>query len=547
MATTIRELLVALGVDADTAEVSEFDAAIDGAKATMGVAVKAAAALAAGVAAVTGAFAYVVNSARAGGDEIDKNSASMAAGAREYQVLAFAAAQGGAEINVLRAGMTQMNAKVQAATKAGNDYVELLDGTRMAVKGANGETLTQLELLANVADAVKAAATEEEKLTIATSLLGMEGGARLIPMLENGSAGLASMEKRAQSLGIIMSDELVKASADLTDRMGEVSGVVSGLRNSIAEKLLPVVNDLLTRFLDWYEANGDLVRQNLEEWAAGFAAGIDRIADAIAGVGKNESVMSDLLTVLGALAFSIDMVLAGVNVLANAAAWGIMSGAFEALKIAIIAVNIAAHLALWPILMPIDLLIAGIVGMIAVVDDLISYFRGGESAIGTFIERNRDANTVLGVVARKVEQLIEIGKAFYDLMSALGTLVSQVFGEHITPYIDIASASLSRLGEIAVGVINSLAPLFDLVLGGSSLGGLLGSLQGMTALVQAQTDGASLAPTSTANNSTSLAQSNQVQVTVNGDADGQSIADKVMDALYQSNRDAQAALAGAEV
>lgn len=589
MSTTIRELLVEFGVDADVGSVKEFDASVEaaiealehviqemaqfneeaeesadamedvadeaegaadstaglddamgGATITLGTAAKAAAVFVAGIAAITAATVALINSTREAGDEIDKNSDSLAMNAREYQVTMFAATQAGAELEQVRGGMTQLNAKVQAATKAGQGYVELLDGTTMSIRGANGEILTQTELLAKVADAVQAAATEEERLTIATSMLGMETGARLIPMLENGSEGIAAMEERAEALGIIMSDELVKSSADLTDRLGEVTGVLAGMRNAIAEKLLPVVNDLLGRFLDWYEANGDLIRQQLEEWADGIADGIERIGESLSKMDGQEGVFDDLVTVLDALVFGINLVLASINILSTAAAWGGLELAIDAIKIAWIALIVAAQLTMGWLILPIEAAVALFVGLVMVIDDLITMFEGGESAIGSFIERNREADTIVGALARGLENMIRIGMALYELVSALGALAVQVFGEAFGPYVETAVNLLGMLADGADMAVNAITPLLD-ALNTSLLGGALEGIGGLTAMVQGVTDGAEGA------GSTSNAISNEISVTVSGDADGQSIAEQIREALDRSNRDAVAALAGAEV
>jgi len=554
VSTTIRELLVAFGVDADTAELSEFDSAISSASSNMASAAKAAAVLAAGVALVAGAVAGVINSARSAGDEIDKNSQALAMNAREYQSVVFAAQQGGAELEQLRGGMTQLNAKVQAATKAGDDYVTLLDGTTMAIRGANGETLTQYQLLGQIADAVRAATTEEDKLTIATSLLGMEGGARLIPMLENGAAGLDSMADRAQNLGFIMSDELVKASANLTDRMGEVRGVVSGLRNTIAEKLIPVVNEMLERFLDWYEANADLIKQKVEVWAMKVEAAIVAISDAISTIEEKIDIIDTLVFALEAAAVAVGVLSVGLAAFAGAKAWAGISAGYTALITGVELVAAAVGLAFWEVVLIAAAVAAAIAAIVFIVDDLIAFFSGADSALGTFIERNKDANTLLGVLARNLQLVVDIGGAFVDLFQAIWSLVGLVagqFADKFDPQIKQAIELMRAFGDVAMQVadifMGILIPATDLFTSGP-MRLLLGGLQSATAGVQGITDSAGLAPSaSMAGGGGSSSISNEVNVSMNGgDANAQDVAAVIEQALARSNRDALASMAGAE-
>nr|MCH9834206.1 hypothetical protein [bacterium] len=89
----VRELLVALGVDADTKGLDAFDGALEVTIGLMEVAAAAAAALAAAIGAAAGVAALAVVDTAAYSEEVQQNAAALGLTTDAYQELLYAASQ----------------------------------------------------------------------------------------------------------------------------------------------------------------------------------------------------------------------------------------------------------------------------------------------------------------------------------------------------------------------------------------------------------------------------------------------------------------------
>lgn len=168
--------------------------------------------------AVVGATTAVVKGATdlakstaASADEVDKASQKMGISAEEYQKLSHAADLCGTNMGVMH-----------------NAQKKLL---------AEGSDLSLTEALMQCADA-------EDSVAAASDLFGEKIAMELTPMLNSGSDGIKGMMDQASVLGLVMSNETVKAGADLTDALSILDRSTGALKNSIGGALMPIVQKL---------------------------------------------------------------------------------------------------------------------------------------------------------------------------------------------------------------------------------------------------------------------------------------------------------------
>ena len=84
------------------------------------------------------------------------------------------------------------------------------------------------------------AANDTEKLSIVMQLLGRRG-AELLPFLKLGREGIMRLEKQAEKLGGVMSEEDVKASKKFKDTLYELIYSVKGIVREIGVSLIPIL------------------------------------------------------------------------------------------------------------------------------------------------------------------------------------------------------------------------------------------------------------------------------------------------------------------
>lgn len=176
--------------------------------------------LTAAAGAVGGAMIKSAKDTASNMDVIDKASQRMEMDAESYQKLAYAAELSGVSTSQLESASKKLKANM----------------------GDDADLIQYITDLANMEDATE----RNEK---ASELFGSAVAQDLIPMLNAGGDGINAMMQEAVDLGQVMSNDSVKAGAEMNDTFTKIDGVITNVKNSIGTALMPVVNDLLNWIL----------------------------------------------------------------------------------------------------------------------------------------------------------------------------------------------------------------------------------------------------------------------------------------------------------
>lgn len=482
MATTIRDLLVKLGVDAEgaDADVAKLDKGLTDLKDIMtGVVVVAAA--------VTAAIAGVAASAASAGDQVDKGAQAAAVSTDAYQELAFMASQAGTTIEIV----------TKALGKQTTALGQLQIGTGMAGErlDALGLTYAQLAALspdqqfAATADAMALLGSEQEILQAATAVYGEDMAQKLLPLLKAGGEGMAAMAAQAHELGLVMSEDQIATAVVFTDTWDQVWKTITAVKNAIGLALLPTLTDLLVKVREWYAANRELIATKLDQWVGVLVAGIEslgRMATAVdATVQRVFGGWRPILIGLAALAAGVAAAFAGFAAIQAGAALSTIMAAVAGIGGATIAAVAGQILAV----------VAAVVLLYLAVDDLIVFLSGGDSALGRFLDTFRSAEGPLGAAARLFETLISVGSKVIDLLAVLGGAWWAVFSRTALPVLKLVGAALMWVAEKAMGLLgwywdNVVGPMWQAF--GAAIDWLLAKLDGLQpsiAWLMSQLDG----------------------------------------------------------
>ena len=85
-------------------------------------------------------------------------------------------------------------------------------------------------------------------------------------MLNMGSVGMSELAKEYVKLGTILDDDTLRLGEEFNDNLSRIKTGVQGLVFQIGSKLLPRVNELVVKVLNWYQANRKLVDSKLNEY-----------------------------------------------------------------------------------------------------------------------------------------------------------------------------------------------------------------------------------------------------------------------------------------
>ena len=439
MATTIRDLLVRLGVEADTDKAESFDKAVGSAAKTIAAAAAAAAAFAA---VLTGLAA----STAATGDEVAKGAQKYGISTDAYQELAFAAEHAGTSISSLGSALKLQAGNAADAANGTGTAKDAFDSLGVSVTDANGELKSQEQLLYETAEALSQVDNETEKLALATDIYG-RSATELMPLLNGGAEGLAAMAAEAHELGAVLDAETLQASEQFADSLQNAKAIVTGLKNQIGAALLPVINELLGRFQDWFVANKELITSRLEEWTAKLISGIEWL------IGAVESV--------------VDFMGGWENTLmAIAGAIGVVVGAFAAFQIGstVVAIFGAISTAIGfigtvglPVIAAIAAAVVYLIGLwttvALVVQDFMVFMDGGQSVIGDLWAKMQSGEGILGSIGSLLNGIVSVVQALIPIMEMLFDVWWAVFSHTTLPLLKALGGLLLWIGSLFVDVI----------------------------------------------------------------------------------------------
>jgi hypothetical protein len=111
------------------------------------------------------------------------------------------------------------------------------------------------QALKAVADRFAATADGAGKTAVAMDLFG-RSGAQLIPLLNQGSAGLREMGDEARRFGIVISSDAAKAAEVFNDNLTRLGAAARGVGVSLANELLPTLTAYTEEMLDGVRITG---------------------------------------------------------------------------------------------------------------------------------------------------------------------------------------------------------------------------------------------------------------------------------------------------
>ena len=456
MATSIFELFGTIMVDntkADESIVKTEKKAESLAKSFAGGAKKVAkfgaAVVGAGTAAV-GSVTKLASESAAAMDVIDKASQRMEISAESYQEFAHAAELSGVEMSTLEA----------AAKK--------LDGD-MTFDQAMEE--------------IYALQTAEERAAKAAELFGEGVAYKMTPMINASAEDLAAMKQEAHDLGLVMSEEDVKAGAALNDTLSNLKNSFGAVVTRLGNSLMPVVQkfaDFLLKYMPRVQELFDRISPILTDLFDKLMPPLFDLADAILPVIFDvlEAVMP-LFTQIAQTVLPIitDLISKLAPIITKIAekVLPVISKLLEAIMPIIDAI--------WPVISTIlDLAISLLDPLMKLVDVLLPPIISLVDSLTPIIELLSSFLTPLIDLLNKI--LAPVLDTIVTLLSPLTTALQvlnpllEVLNGILTPILDVINLILTPVLEFVNWIFGGISDGISAITGGldGEGGGLLGSL-----------------------------------------------------------------------
>ncbi len=415
----------------------------------------AAAAITASVAAVSaaaiGSAKAFVNAAKQTaeyGDTVDKQSQKVGLSAKTWQEYDYVMKIAGTDMQSMTTGMKTLTNQIDAAKNGNKDAVARFKA--LGISLSDLKNLSREDLFKKTISGLQDMKDGTDRAALANKLFG-KSGQDLQPLLNMTASETQGLIDKANDLGMVMSDDGVKASATFQDSLTSLKGTMQGVKNNIMAQFLP-----------------------------GLSSIADGLADVLGGKGADK-LSQGITQLLGELKSKAPDVLSTITQVGTTVIQGLgpmlpslVSTIFTLLTQAITTVS-----SMMPQLMP--AIISGIQGALAAVMTALPIIVQGLTqlvmSLVTWLSSEQNvANLVSGIIALVTQLVDSFAMILPILLPAIVTIISEVAKALTEPKnVELLIKSvLTLIGALLVAIGKCVPKLLDLVKGViSNLGNLL--------------------------------------------------------------------------
>lgn len=224
-----------------------------------------AAVAAAAVAVVKGLGDMVMDTAEYG-DNVDKMSQKLGMSTQAYQEWAYVLELAGTDIDSMSTGMKTLTNKIDDAKNGSKTAAAMFE--KLGISMEDLDSMSREDAFAAVVESMQGMADSTERAALANDLFG-KSGQELTPLFNQTSELTKEQIANAERLGMVMSDESVKAAAAFQDSMTTMQGALTGFKNKLGAEFLPGVTkamDGITEILAGNTEEGiELIKQGADD------------------------------------------------------------------------------------------------------------------------------------------------------------------------------------------------------------------------------------------------------------------------------------------
>jgi hypothetical protein len=229
-----------------------------------------------------GITALVMPVARVG-DEFFKLSQKTGVSVEALTALDYAAKLSDVSTEGLTKALQKLSVAMFDTQVNGEEGSAALKALGVSATDVNGQIRPTEQVLLDLADKFSAMPDGADKAALAVKLFGKEGLA-IIPFLNQGREGITALMEEAQRLGLVMSEDVARASEVFNDNLTRLSAIFEGVQRQIGAAVIPVLADFTEQVilaqgetgsfsneLQKISANRETILAFLESVASGLA------------------------------------------------------------------------------------------------------------------------------------------------------------------------------------------------------------------------------------------------------------------------------------
>lgn len=425
----VNELVTKFTYQGTTEPINNFT---DGLKGAMGILGAMGAVLGAGAVGLAAMTMRVVDQADALGDLSARTGVAVEA----IQKLDYAAVMNGSSVEAMNSSLEGLSRQIGLAANGEKMQGDLFKEMGISVKDAEGKVKSADVVFAEMQNTLSGKSPQE----IAGYLRKLRLDPTLAQTLGLTAEQMAKLNSEAEGFGI-MSQEQIDQAQEFNDSLDQLKMGMSGFTNQMMLSVAPSMLEGIEIFKGFLMANKDLINNGLSV-VVGFISGAFH-------------VLKSFWQVIDGLAGAFG---GWTNVL------GIVTTAILYLNRAML-----KNPAVW--------IAAALIGLMLVVDDLVTAFNGGESAVATFFDEMfgidivnamiKGFNILKQVLAALISPFLLLADVVVNSVRLVAGLFNMLGADIKTPFLDSATKKLGELREanlkvaLGQGATTPLKPAFS--------------------------------------------------------------------------------------
>lgn len=232
-----------------------------------------------GGAAAGGVFA-LANSVAKAGDDIVNTAAKANIGIEQLQELRFAGERHGMDASAMDTTLVTMTRRIGHAARGAGPAVKSLDAL-----GLSAEALGRMapeKALGIIGDALNQIDDDALRISHASQIFNVSGGAAMLQVLKGGSEGLREMAKQSRLTGYVLSEQIVLDGAEFREQLSMAQLSITGLKNVLGAELMPAITEVMQNFSGWMIEN----RHQVQAFAKTAGARMKEMVPVILDLGR---------------------------------------------------------------------------------------------------------------------------------------------------------------------------------------------------------------------------------------------------------------------
>ena len=238
------------------------------------------------------------------GDETIKTARNLGVGAEALQEWQYVAGLAGVQTGEFNNAIKFLQRGIAEASEGTGTALKGFNRLGIAVKNNDGTLKSYDQILKEVAEKLPQLSEAER---VATSMdLFSRSGSKMIGMLMQGNEEIDKFRQRAQDLGIVMTEDMMKAMEEYNDRSEDFKKVTFGMKTMIANALIPSMTDFAVKLTNtlvpairWLRDNSEQLKSTLQfvgkafMWVAGATAlwGLGSLTAGVVGLTSKLALM----------------------------------------------------------------------------------------------------------------------------------------------------------------------------------------------------------------------------------------------------------------